>query len=58
MINAATRWMVRFTLISAILARLTVEWNQIGAMWMTILVDKAVTLLALGAQVGLPIQFS
>jgi hypothetical protein len=58
MIDAATRWMIRFTLVSAILARVTVEWNQIGAMWMTILVDKALTLLALGARAGLPIQFS
>jgi hypothetical protein len=58
MIDAATRWMVRVTLVSTILARLTVEWNQIGALWMTMLVRKAVTLLALGAHAGLPIQFS
>ncbi len=58
MIDAATQFMVRVTLVSAILVRITVEWNQIGAMWMTILVRKMITLLMLGAQAGLPIQMS
>jgi len=58
MIDAAARLMMRATLISVILARVTVEWNQIGAMWMTVLVRKVITLLVLGAQAGLPIQIS
>jgi hypothetical protein len=58
MIDAATLLMMRVTLVSAILLRLTVEWNQIGAMWMTVLVREAITLLVLGAQAGLPIQIS
>jgi len=58
MIDAATQFMMRATLISAILVRITVEWNQIGAMWMTILVRKMITLLMLSAQAGLPIQMS
>ncbi len=58
MIDAATQFMMRATLVSAILVRITVEWNQIGAMWMTILVRKMITLLMLGAQAGLPIQMS
>ena len=58
MIDAATQLMMRVTLVSAILVRITVEWNQIGAMWMTILVRKMITLLMLGAQAGLPIQMS
>ena len=58
MIDAATQFMMRATLVSAILLRITVEWNQIGAMWMTILVRKMITLLMLGAQAGLPIQMS
>ena len=58
MIDAATQLMMRVTLVSAILVRITVEWNQIGAMWMTILVRKMITLLMLSAQAGLPIQMS
>ena len=58
MIDAATLLMMRVTLVSAILLRITVEWNQIGAMWMTVLVHKGITLLVLGAQAGLPIQIS
>jgi hypothetical protein len=58
MIDAATLLMMRVTLVSAILLRITVEWNQIGAMWMTVLVRNGITLLVLGAQAGLPIQIS
>mgnify|MGYP000630770575 CR=1 FL=1 len=58
MSNAATQFLLRATLVSAILARITVEWNQIGAMWMTVLVRKLITLLMLGAEAGLPIQMS
>jgi len=58
MIDAATSLMMRVTLVSVTLLRVSVEWNQIGAMWMTMLVHKVITLLALGAQVGLPIQIS
>jgi hypothetical protein len=52
------QFLLRATLVSAILVRVTVEWNQIGAMWMTVLVRKVITLLMLGAQAGLPIQMS
>ena len=58
MIDAAPLLMMRVTLVSAILLRITVEWNQIGAMWMTVLVRNGITLLVLGAQAGLPIQIS
>jgi hypothetical protein len=58
MSNAVTQFLLRATLVSAILVRVTVEWNQIGAMWMTVLVRKVITLLMLGAQAGLPIQMS
>jgi len=58
MIDAATLLMMRVTLVSAILLRITVEWNQIGAMWMTVLVRNGITLLVLGARAGLPIQIS
>jgi len=58
MIDAATLLMMRVTLVSAIVLRITVEWNQIGAMWMTVLVRNGITLLVLGARAGLPIQIS
>ena len=58
MIHAATLLMMRVTLVSAILLRIAVEWNQIGAMWMTVLVHEGITLLVLGARAGLPIQIS
>jgi hypothetical protein len=58
MSNAAIQFMMRVTLVSAILVRITVEWNQIGAMWITVLVRKLITLLMLGAEAGLPIQMS
>jgi hypothetical protein len=58
MSNAVIQFLLRATLVSAILVRVTVEWNQIGAMWMTVLVRKVITLLMLGAQAGLPIQMS
>lgn len=58
MSNAAIQFMMRVTLVSAIFVRITVEWNQIGAMWMTVLVRKLITLLMLGAEAGLPIQMS
>ena len=50
--------MMRVTMVSAIFVHITVQWNQIGAMWMTVLVRKLITLLMLGAEAGLPIQMS